>query len=428
MRLLLNIVLLISSLSAHTFAFDGGYALINATIVTVTGGTLENGTVLIDGEKITAVGADIAVPSGCEIIDCAGLFVYPGMVNAQSTLGLSEIGSVAVSDDANEVGTYNAHIKALVAVNPHSVHIPITRVNGITTSLTVPRGGVISGQSALLHLSGWTYQEMALKAPAAMHINFPQERQRRRGTQSTSQDEGSRVAQQRRELAALFEKAKVYAKSWDVFEANPQRMAPERDLTLEALRPVIEKQIPLVFNVNAEKDIKAAVEFGEEIEVRFVLAGVTDGWKIADWLAEKQVPVMFGSVLGLPGSSEPYDTRYASAGILQKAGVKVAIFNDGYADVRSLPYHAGTAAAFGMDKDEALKAVTIYPAQMLGVADQIGSLEVGKLADIVVCDGDLLEMRTHMHHLFIKGEKVTLDSKHTELYEKFRARPRKNER
>ena len=420
------VVLLIISWFVSAAAYEGGYALVNGTIVTVTQGTIEHGTLIIEDEKITALGKNMSAPANVEQIDCTDLFIFPGMINSMSTIGLSEIGSVDVTDDASEVGTYNAHIKALVAVNPHSVHIPITRVNGITNSLTVPRGGIISGQSALLNLAGWTYQEMALKATAAIHVNFPQEWQRRRGAASTSEEASSRVEAQRKELTELFKKAQVYARAWASYKENPQKIAPELDLTLEALVPVVHGELPVIIQVDAEKDIKSAVEFAEEIGLNFILAGVSDGWKVADFLAEKNVPVMFGSVLSLPGSTEPYDTQYANAGIMQKAGVKVAIYVDGYSDVRSLPYHAGTAAAFGMDKEEALKSVTINPAEMLGVADLIGSLEVGKLANVVVADGDILEMRTKIQYLFIKGKKISLESKHTELYEKFRARPKKN--
>ena len=187
------VVLLIISWFVSAAAYEGGYALVNGTIVTVTQGTIENGTLIIEGEEITVLGTNVVVSPDVDSIDCTDLYVFPGMINAMSTIGLSEIGSVAVTSDASEVGTYNAHIKALVAVNPHSVHIPITRVNGITNTLTVPRGGVISGQSALLNLAGWTYQGMALKAPAAIHVNFPQERQRRSGASSTSEEASSRV-------------------------------------------------------------------------------------------------------------------------------------------------------------------------------------------------------------------------------------------
>ena len=422
--LILSFISLSSVISA-----DDGYALVNATIIPVTGNVIENGTLIIKGNQIVDVGRNVDVPPGTKEIDCSGLYVYPGMINAMSTLGLSEIGAVPVTNDANEVGTYNAHLKAIVAVNVHSVHIPITRVNGITTALVVPRGGIISGQSVLLNLAGWTPEEMSLKSPAAIHINFPQtsERTQRRSDTSSgsTEDASKRVQKQRGELMEVFERAKVYAKAWQFFKDNPQSTAPERDLTLEALVPVVQGELPVIIHVNRDKDIKSAVEFAEKLSLKYILAGVTDGWKIADYLAEKNAPVLFGSVIGMPDSKEPYDTRYASAGIMHDAGVKVAIYNDGYADVRSLPYHAGTAAAFGLPKEEALKAVTIYPAQILGVDDKIGSLEIGKLANIVIADGDILEMRTKIKHLFINGENISLESKHTKLYEKFRARPKK---
>lgn len=410
-------------------ALGGTYAIKNATLVTVTGATIKNGTLVIEGDKITALGPNVSIPSGAEVIDAEGLFVYPGMIDALTSLGLSEVGAVAATVDAYEIGTYNPHIKASVAINPHSVHIPISRFNGITSALVAPGGGVISGQSALINLNGWTPEEMVLKAPVAVHINFPRlpREDDRRGQRPSSAQETSkakeRTEEQIKELRELFQKTKRYAATWDEYKKSQKPPAPVKDLMLDALVPVVKRELPVIVSVNVEQDIKNAVEFVDTLDIRAIFQGVNDGWKVAALLKKHDIPVLVGPVLSSPGSKDPYDARYANAGVLHRAGVKIAFLTRSAPDVRSLPYHAGSAAAFGLPKEEALKAVTINPAEIFGLADKIGSLEAGKLANVIVTDGDPLEMLTHIKHVFIAGEKIPLQSKHSKLYEKFRKRP-----
>jgi imidazolonepropionase-like amidohydrolase len=410
-----------------TTAFAGDIAIINATLVTVTGETIENGTLLIRGDRIVDLGADVAVPPSVEIIDAEGLFVYPGMIDASSALGLYEVGAVRATVDVYEMGTYNPHIKAEVALNPHSVHIPITRVNGVTSALVVPAGGIIAGQSAMIHLRGWTPEEMVFKAPVAIHINFPrlprEDDRRSQQEEEKKKDGKEKTEKQIKELIDVFLKAKRYAATWDGFAKSQKRLAPEKDLMLEALVPVVKDGLPVIIAVHAEKDIKNAVDFVDTLGIKAILQGVNEGWKVAPLLKEKNIPVLVGPILRSPGSKDPYDAVYANAGILHKAGVKIAFLTESAADARSLPYHAGTAAAFGLPREEALRAVTINPAEILGVVDNLGSLEKGKLANVIVTDGDPLEMRTQIKHVFIAGEKIDLSSKHAELYEKFRKRP-----
>lgn len=431
MRLKYYQVLIVAIIPIVTFittAFAGDVAITNATLVTVTGETIENGTLLIRGDRIVDLGADVTVPPGVEVIDAEGLFVYPGMIDASSALGLYEVGAVRATVDVFEMGTYNPHIKAEVALNPHSVHIPITRVNGVTSALVVPAGGIIAGQSALIHLRGWTPEEMVVKAPVAIHINFPRlpREDDRRGQppeEEKKEDGKEKTEKQIKELIDAFLKAKRYAATWDAFAKSEKRLAPEKDLMLEALVPVVKDGLPVIIAVHAEKDIRNAVDFVDTLGIKAIFQGISDGWKVAPLLKEKNIPVLVGPVLSSPGPRDPYDAIYANAGILHKAGVKVAFLTESAADARSLPYHAGTAAAFGLPREEALRAVTINPAEILGVADQLGSLEKGKLANVIVTDGDPLEMRTQIKHVFIAGEKIELSSKHVELYEKFRKRP-----
>ena len=426
-------VLVSSLILGQTETICSIYVIKNATIVTVTKGIIEAGTLVIENDKIVAVGKDITVPADAVVIDGTGLFIYPGLIDASTTLGLSEVGSVPATQDGFEIGTYNPHIKAIVAINPHSVHIPISRVNGITSVLVVPSGGAISGQCALINLNGWTSEEMVLKTPAAIGISFPHvptdEEIKRRSARS-SQQTGSGSAKERAEkqikdLKEVFLKAKRYAARWEHFKKSQQLQTPEKNLMLEALIPVIQKELPVVISVDSEGDIKNAIKFVNELDIKAIFRGVSDGWKVAPILKKNNIAVLVGPVLRSPGSKDPYDARYANAAVLHKAGVKIAFITGSSSDVRSLPYHAGTAAAYGLSREEALKAVTINPAEIFGVADKIGSIEVGKMANVIVSDGDPLEMRTQIKHLFIGGEKIDLKSKHTELYQKFRKRPKR---
>ena len=429
--LFLGIVSFVLIIAFPSTGFSGSYAIRNATIVTVTGETIENGVLVIEQNKITAIGKDVEIPSGYEVIDATGLFVYPGLIDAYTVLGLSEVGAVAATQDAYEMGQYNPHIKSWLAINPHSVHIPISRVNGITTALVVPGGAVISGQCALINLNGWTPGEMLLKAPVGICVNFPRMpreddfRRRRQPSKQEMSKAKERAEKQLKELKEVFKKAKRYAAKWKEYEKSPKPPAPDHDLMLEALIPVIDKDLPVILSVDAEGDIKNAVEFVKELDIKAIFQGCNDGWKVTELLSKNNIPVLVGPVLRSPGSKDPYDARFANAAILNKAGVKIAFLTRSAPDVRNLPYHAGTAAAFGLPKKEALNAVTIYPAEIFGVADKIGSLEVGKIANVIVTDSDPLEMLTQLKHLFIAGEKIPLESKHTRLYEMFQKRPTK---
>ncbi len=405
------------------------YAIRNARIVTVTGATIERGTVVIANGKITAVGASVSVPSGAKVIDGTGLSVYPGMIDSGTTLGLQEIGSVAGGQDTAEIEDNNANVHVDVAINPSSAHIPVARVNGITTALTSPQGGTIAGQSALINLNGWTWKEMTLKTPVAMHINWPGGRAR--GFDFASLLNPRSLPEIRREQERQLETlkktlvdAKAYADAKDARAKDASLPKQDIDLKREALIPVVRGQLPVIVEVELARDIKRAIEFADEMKLKLIISGGVEAHKVADLLKAKNIPVLIGPVLRFPqNEDDPYDAPFANAGLLSKAGVKIAFQTGDSAYVRNLPYHAGMAAAFGLPKEEALKAVTIYPAEIFGVADKIGSIEQGKIANLVVTDGDLLEIRTQIKHLFINGNQVPLTSRHTELYEKYKSRP-----
>ncbi|MEK6325212.1 MAG: amidohydrolase family protein [Acidobacteriota bacterium] len=424
---------LISSTLSSVSAQDptGIYAIRNARIITVTGPVIENGTVVITNGKIAAVGANASVPSGAKVIEGRGLSVYPGMIDADTEIGLTEIGSVAGSVDTNEIGDNNANIHVDVAINTDSSHIAVTRVNGITTALTAPRGGLIAGQSAILNLDGWTPREMVLKSPVAMHLNWPG------GGGGGGRGEFGGFGQQRsvtelrreqdrqiESLKKILRDAAAYGDAKDARAKDPSLPKQGVDLKLEALIPVVRGQMPVVINVSLERDIKAAIAFVGEMKLKAIISGGIEAYKVADQLKAKNIPVIVGPVLRMPVSEDdPYDAAFSNAGLLSKAGVKIAFQTNDSAYSRNLPYHAGMAAAFGLPKEEALKAVTIYPAEIFGVADLVGSIEQGKIANLLVTDGDPLEIRTQIKHVFINGRDIPLTSRHTELYEKYKARP-----
>lgn len=405
------------------------YAIRNARIVTVTGATVENGTVVISNGKIAAVGANVSVPPGAKIIDASGLSVYPGMIDSGTEIGLTEISSVPATVDTSEIGDNNANIHVDVAIRPDSSHIPVTRVNGVTTVLTEPRGGTITGRSALINLDGWVPRDMILKSPAAMHINWPGDVGRGGDFGGFGQQRSITEARREQErqvesIRKILSDAKAYADAKEARAKDASLPKQDVDLKLEALIPVVRGQMPVVIAANAERDIRNAMAFADEMKIKMILSGGIEAYRLAGQLRAKNIPVLVGPVLRMPNrEDDPYDAAFANAGLLSKAGVKIAFQTLDSAHVRDLPYHAGMAAAFGLPKEEALKAVTIYPAEIWGVADRIGSIEQGKIANLIVTDGDPLEILTQVKYLFINGRQIPLTSKHTELYEKYKARP-----
>jgi imidazolonepropionase-like amidohydrolase len=312
-------------------------------------------------------------------------------------------------------------------VQPHSELIPVARANGITTAITHPSGRLVSGQAALINLDGWTWQEMTVKAPAAMWMEYPRA-PRGRGAAFAQPEGATNIAQLReRQLNALRQKledAQAYAKAKDARAADKSLPPRPVDHVLEALIPVVKGELPVMMVANTEREIKGAIEIADKYKLKLIVSGAEDAWKVASTLKEKNIPVIIGAVTDLPNNEDDdYDVNYSHAAKLHKAGVKFAFQTDDAAYVRNLPYQAGTSAAFGLPKDEALKAVTIYPAQIFGVDNLLGSIEVGKMANLIVTDGDPLEFKTNVKHMFINGKPVDLSSRHTRLYDKFKDRP-----
>lgn len=400
---------------------DHPIALVGATVHPVSGPVIENGTVLFEHGKITAIGAGILIPANAEQIIVKGKHVYPGLVDGGSDLGLVEIGAVRATRDQAEVGSINPNIRAEVAVNPETELLPVARANGITTVITMPRGGVISGTAAAMMLDGWTWEEMTLKAPIGMIVNWPSMTINSSSEQRSEEDQKKARSKAVTELKNAFRDARAYLHAKRA--ANDTQVPFHKtDLRWEAMAPVLDGKIPVLMKAEEIQQIQAAVAWAEQEKVKLVILGGYDAWRVANLLKEKDIPVIVNPIHRVPWRRwEAYDEPFTLPNKLHEAGVRFCIVGDGSAsNVRNTPYHAATAAAYGLPKEEALKSITLYPAQILGIADRVGSLEVGKDATIIVTNGDPLEIETNVAMEFIQGKQIELSSRHTRLNDKYR--------
>jgi imidazolonepropionase-like amidohydrolase len=399
-----------------------------ATVHPVSGPDISDGSILVRDGKIVEVGARIAAPKGARVIELKGLHIYPGMIDSATEIGLTEIAAVQEMSDIADIGLFKPQLRAATAVNPASEHIPVTRANGITAVITSPGGGIVAGQSVLMHLNGWTMADMVVRAPAAMRLEFPNIRVPRRfgggetpGRGSAYADAKKRYEQQLQELNDFMESARRYRQA--KMAAGPEF---ETDLKLEAMIPVLDGKVPMLIRAEKEKAIKEAIAFADKQKVHMILERGEEAWKVSADLKAHNIPVVLAPTLRLPDEEdEPYDKPFSIPGELSKAGVKFAFasFGPGADDNPfNLPYEAAAAVGFGLPQEEALKAVTLYAAQIWGVGDELGSIEKGKWADLIVTDGDPLETRTQIKQMFIKGSPVDLENKHHRLYEKYLAR------
>lgn len=420
MKFIAIALLLVSSIGLQAQNKKGKYgtfALTNANIETVTKGVITNGTVVIRNGKIEAVGKNVVLPEGCEIIDCKGGWIYPGMIESGSRLGLIEFGNYAQASDVSEVGDVVPQMKALTAINPNSVAIPINRISGVTTTLTIPDGELFSGTAALVNLHGYTPDQMSVGFQAVV-LNYP--RTGRRGNFDRRSDEDIKKADEKivTRLNDVWERAVQYHKVDSATRGNAGYY-PE----MQSLIPVVRGTATLLVEVNGAKEIQSAIKWVKDRKIKKVIfTGVAEGWRVADEIAKANIPVIAGPVLELPTREyDRYDKAYANPGLMKKAGVKVALKTDdnGNLNYRNLPYHAGYAAAYGMGREDALKAITIVPAEMFGVADKLGSIEVGKSATLFISNGDPFETKTDIIQVFIDGWQIPMESRQTLLYDEF---------
>jgi imidazolonepropionase-like amidohydrolase len=413
------------------------YALTHAKIFTLAGPPIEDGTLVIRDGKIAAVGFNVEVPQGAQVIDAKGLQIYPGLFDPITQMGLSEIGAVSATVDTTETGSYNQDVVAATAISPSSEHIPVTRASGITEVLAVPGSGgfasggggrgVLGGQASAIHLAGWEIDDMLLKKSAAMVLNWPQIETRSFDfTTFTRKEKPYTEAKQEydkevEELTDWVERARHYAQAMEKGSAAKY----DRDLKLEALVPVLRGELPVLVFADRARDIRNAIEFCEKQKLKMILAGGSEAYKVKDLLRSKSIPVILRPVLTLPvEEDDPYDRLLSQPAELAEAGVKFAFGSFDNSFARRLGQNAANAVAYGLPHEEAIKAVTLYPAEILGLANQVGSLEQGKIANVIVTNGDPLELTTDVRYLFIKGQLTSLDNRHLRLYEKYSKRPK----
>lgn len=433
-HLLLGMVTL--GLSLNTLAES--LLLSGATVHTVSGETLAPGQVLLRDGRIAAVGKTVPA-EGAATIDLAGHHLYPGIIALNTVLGLTEISGVRATQDTTEVGDdFTPDVESWIAVNPDSELIPVTRANGITCFEAVPQGHIISGQSALLAVAGWTTEQMTIKKPLALHLFWPameldttpREKARDKAKWKSLEDQAKERRLRLRAVEDFFEEAKAYAKAKDA-AAKGQAAAPESIPAWEAMLPYVRGELPITVHADEIRQIRAAIQWADTNHHKIILADARDAWMAADLLAAKKVSVVYGHAYTQPvRDTESYDVHFRAPAVLHQAGVPVTFsmgadsFDAGM--IRNLPYSAAQAVAFGLPESEALKGLTLYPAQVAGVADRLGSLEPGKDATLIATDGDILDIRSHVKRMWIAGSEVSLESRHSRLYEKYKNRPRPN--
>ncbi len=413
--------LLVSTMQAQQVKKStyGDLVLQGATVHTITNGILSNTDIYISEGKIKSIGKDLVLSGDEQVIDCSGKHVYPGFIDGGTHLGLSEVGSVSLTEDYNEIGDFIPHMQALTAVNPNGVAIPVTRVNGITTVIAKPSGGLFPGTAALINLHGYTPDDMYAGFQGVV-MNFPSGGRRHRWDRRSDEDIKKAQDKAMKTLDEIWDNLALYAKIDSADQATGNKTLREYQPEYEALVPVYNGEAKLMIEVNKDKDILNALKWVEKTGVDAILTGVAEGWRVAEEIAESGVPVVTGPMTALPGRSYVrYDANYTNPSKMMEAGVKVAIRTNQTENVRNLPFEAGFAAAYGMGIEEALKAITIIPAEIFGVDDMYGSIEEGKVANLFVSTGDPFEMQSQIETLFISGWNVPIESRHTLLYNEF---------
>jgi imidazolonepropionase-like amidohydrolase len=412
------------------------YAITHAKIFTLAGSTIDDGTLILRDGKIAAVGVGVDIPAEAQVIDAKGLQVYPGLFDAVTQMGLREIGAVSATVDSTETGNYNPDVVAATAVSASSEHIPVTRAAGITEVLVVPGSGgfdsggggsIIGGQASAIHMAGWEIDEMLIKKSAAMVLSWPQIETRTFDLATFSRkekpyaDAKQEYDKQVEEITDWLERARHYAQAMEKGSVAKY----DRDLKLEALVPVVRGELPVLVFADRSREIRHAVEFCEKQNLRMILAGGSEAYKVKDLLRSKGIPVILRPILTLPlDEDDPYDRLLSQPAELAVAGVRFAFASFDNSFARRLGQNAANAVAYGLPYEEALKAVTIYPARIFGLDDQIGTVEQGKLANLIVTNGDPLELTTEVKYLFIRGQLTSLDNRHLRLYEKYSKRPK----
>tara|TARA_R100001143_G_scaffold63588_2_gene72809 strand:+ start:66358 stop:67689 length:1332 start_codon:yes stop_codon:yes gene_type:complete len=384
---------------------SGPIALVGGTIHTVSGDVIENGTLLFEEGVITAIGTDVELPEGTAIEDVTGKMIYPGLIDSYSQMGIYEIGAVSLTVDVNEQGPINPNVKVERAFNPESRHIGIARSAGVLTSVTTPGGGLISGQSAAMHMDGWAWDTMTLKSGVGMIVSWPS---------ANSDNYKSNIE----DIRKAFADARAYKK------AREASGVPRHDIDTrwESMIPVFTGEMPVIVDADDVRQIQDAITWAEEEDVRMILLSGRDSYLVTEYLKKNDIPVIITNVITAPNRAwESYDARYSLPSKLYDAGVEFAIAGDASAaNANRLPLEAGAAAGFGLPVDEAIKAITLSPAKILGLDDRIGALEVGLDATFLITDGNPIEYATQVEQVYIRGSKSDMNDMHRQFYKKYR--------
>ena len=400
---------MIAFLLAQTIAITGG------TVYPVSGPKIENATVLIRDGRIAAVGSNVTVPAGATRIDAAGKWVTPGLFDGAGQMGLREIGAVQNTSEQTLRGDeVAASFNVLEGINPGSMLIGVNRIEGVTTTLAVPNGSLIWGQAAVIDLDGTTIEQMRVKSSAAMVVDLSE------GAKDAGGGSRAGVAQR---LRRVFDDALEYSRRPTYQRAQNEQLAASA-ADLQALLPVLRGQMPMIAYANRRSDIETAMRIAKEYKIRLIIGGAAEGWMIPGEISAAGVPVLVEPLANIP-SYDALGIRYENAALMTKGGVKVALMETTTENTRNLRQQAGNAVATGMTWDQALRAVTLTPAEILGVSDRYGSLEAGKVANVVVWSGDPFEFSTGVEHVYIRGKEIPLRSRQTELLERYKTLPPK---
>jgi imidazolonepropionase-like amidohydrolase len=429
----LGAVILLGLLTGSLLAQSKPLVLKGGKLLTVSHGVIDKGVLVMEDGKITAVGAEgaVKVPTGAQVIDVSGMTVYPGLIDSETNLGLTEISAEDMTNDLVETSDeIMPHMHVADAFHAESTLIPVTRLNGTTNAIVAPASNdTLPGQDAFIQLAGASANDMLLVRDAAMPLNFTGE-QRRNESRETRGYPSTRMGMAA-QLRQAFIDAQDYAAKWADYEKKKAEPGdknsdkkgppppPKRDLKLEALLPYLKGDKPVVLAAEESNDVQTAVRLASEFHLKFVLNHVTHAQAVLDEIAALKVPVIVGPIYDEPKPEERYDTVYRLPAELHKRGVKIAFASYDSHNARNLPYAAGYAVAFGLPSEEALRAITLSPAEIWGVADKLGSLDVGKTANVVVANGDPLDVKTDIKRVFIGGLEIPMKSRQTELRDQY---------